>query len=206
MSQYDLPQPETEGQTSVEGAIEQRASRRSFADAPVSIDDVAQLLWAAQGITHERDGIEMRAVPSAGATYPSEVFLDVAPDGCEDLPAGLYRYEPSTHDLEAVTDESVHEDVVAAAYSQPVVAQAPVTLAVAADYERTVSEYPDHGRRYVHMEAGHIAQNVHLVCEARDLYSCPVGAFADEQLDSALSLPPELDPLYLVPVGRPPES
>ena len=203
MGPIELSPPETDGSTSVESAIATRASRRSFSDEPVAIEDVAQLLWAAQGITHDRDEFAMRAAPSAGATYPLVVFIEVAPGGCDELDPGLYRYDPVDHVLTPEIEGDIHDDVTAAALGQPVVSGAPVTVVLAAEYERTRREYPDHGTRYVHMEVGHAAQNVHLSCEARGLNSCPVGAFTDEELASALDLTDRLDPLYLIPVGRP---
>jgi SagB-type dehydrogenase family enzyme len=203
MERIDLPDPPYEGKKTVEDAIAQRKSHRSFADRPVSVDDIARLVWAAQGLTHERDGVQMRAAPSAGATFPLEVFLDVA-TGAEDIEAGRYRYDPADHVLER-TGGPAHDAVTQAALDQPVVADAPTTLAITADYTRTTSQYPEHGIRYVHMEAGHAAENVQLVGTARRLHTCPVGAFDDVSLASALGLPDELDPLYLLPVGYPPE-
>ena len=201
LTRIDLPEPELDGTTSVARAIATRASRRTFADEPEGLAAVSQLLWAAQGITHTGDGIEMRAAPSAGATYPFVAFLEVAPGGCERLDAGVYRYEPTDHELRRSVETAVRGELVSAALNQPVVERAPATIALAAEFDRTVREYPDHGERYVHMEAGHIAQNVHLVCEGRELHSCPVGAFADAEVASALRLAERLDPLYLVPFG-----
>ncbi len=200
MERTDLPGPPKEDGP-IEQAIADRESRRSFADRPLAVEDLARLVWAAQGVTHERDGVSMRAAPSAGATYPLVVFLDVA-NGTADLDAGLYRYDHEDHALDR-TRGAVHEEVTQAALGQPVVANAPTTLVIAADYERTRSQYPEHGTRYVHMEVGHAAENVHLVCTARGLHTCPVGAFDDEALASALDLPAALDPLYLLPVGHP---
>ncbi|ELY44596.1 SagB/ThcOx family dehydrogenase [Natronorubrum sulfidifaciens] len=204
MASIDLPDPETDGSTSVERAIATRTSRRSFARPPLELADVAQLLWAAQGVTHVRDGVEMRTAPSAGATYPLVAFLEVAPEGCAALDAGLYRYEPGAHRLEATVQEAIHDALTEAALGQAVVQAAPATIVLAAEAERTRRQYPDHGDRYVHMEAGHAAQNVHLVCESRTLQSCPVGAFDDDAVAATLELPARLEPLYLVPVGNRP--
>ncbi|ADD07544.1 SagB-type dehydrogenase domain protein (plasmid) [Natrialba magadii ATCC 43099] len=202
MTRTELPDPETDSTTSVEQAIATRVSRRSFARTPVTTADVSQVLWATQGVTHERDGIEMRAAPSAGATYPIVAFLEVAPDGSERLEAGLYRYEPTGHALEVSLETTVHDDLTRAALSQEVVRDAPATIVLAADYDRTRTQYPDHGDRYVHMEAGHAAENVHLVCESRNLNTCPVGAFSDADVADVLDLPGRLDPLYLLPFGH----
>lgn len=131
-------------------------------------------------------------------------FLEVAPGGSDDLEAGLYRYEPTTHVLETALGTAVHDDLVRAAMDQTVVRDAP-TIVLAANYDRTRRQYPAHGDRYVHMEAGHAAENLHLVCEARELNSCPVGAFADEDVAAALDLSDDLAPLYLLPFGHRPE-
>ncbi|ELZ17461.1 SagB/ThcOx family dehydrogenase [Natrinema limicola] len=204
MTSIELPDPESDGSTSVEQAIAIRESRRSFARTPIDIDDVAQLLWAAQGRTHVRDGVELRAAPSAGTTYPLTIFLEVAPNGSEELEPGVYRYEQQRHALERDLETAVHDDLTAASLDQAVIADAPMTIVVTADYDRTQRQYPDHGERYVHMEAGHVAENVHLVCEARGLNTCPVGAFTDTAVATALSLPARLEALYLLPVGHRP--
>lgn len=175
----ELPEPDTEGRKTVSHAVAGRESRRSFADEPLDERDIAQVLWAAQGVTHTIDGVEMRTAPSAGATYPLTVFLEVHEGGCKTLDAGVYRYVPDAdaHSLEKHLEASVRDELVAAAGEQRVVRGAPASIVVTAEYERTTSEYPRHGERYVHMEAGHVAQNVHLICEERDLCSCPVGAW-----------------------------
>ena len=203
MAEYSLPEPGSDGLSELEQTIGARKSRRSFADEPVGIEAVATLLWSVQGLTHERDGVPMRASPSAGATFPMVAFLSVSPGGCDDLEAGLYRYVPDEHRLDPTIEESIHEELTAAAMDQAVVRGAPATIVLAADYDRTTRQYPDHGERYVHMEAGHAAQNALLVCESRGLNACPVGAFDDAELTEALALPDELDPLYLVPFGEP---
>jgi len=127
------------------------------------------------GVTHQRDGVEMRAAPSAGATYPLVVFLASSATGVDELEAGLYRYQPGDHALELERERAVHDDLVRAAMGQEVVREAPATIVLTADYDRTRGQYPEHGDRYVHMEAGHVAENVHLVGESRGIGSCPVG-------------------------------
>lgn len=202
MDSIELPEPTPDGRLSVERAIATRASRRTFASDPVTLEDVSQLLWAAQGITHVRNGVRMRAAPSAGATYPLETFLEVAPDGCAVLEAGLYRYEQANHRLEQTIVTSCHDELTAAALGQDVVRDAPATIALAANVDRTRRQYPAHAERYVHMEAGHVAENVHLVCASRELDTCPVGAFSDDEIHAVLDLSDELEPLYLLPFGK----
>ncbi|TMT81616.1 SagB/ThcOx family dehydrogenase [Haloterrigena sp. H1] len=204
MAPIELPDPDMDGSISVERAIATRESRRSFARTPIELEAVSQLLWAAQGQTHVRDGVELRAAPSAGATYPLTVFLEVAPNGSEELEPGVYRYDQQRHALERELETAVHDDLTTASHDQVVIADAPMTIVVTADDDRTKRQYPDHGERYVHMEAGHVAENVHLVCESRGLNTCPVGAFTDTAVAAALSLPTRLAALYLLPVGHRP--
>ncbi|MDQ2052405.1 SagB/ThcOx family dehydrogenase [Natronolimnohabitans sp. A-GB9] len=206
MASIELPDPEPELESdetsSVERAIADRESRRSFASRPLALTDVSQLLWAAQGITHTRDGIAMRATPSAGTTYPLTAFLEVARDGNEELAPGCYRYEPAAHRLERTLEGSVHEALTRAALGQDVVRNAPTTVVLTGAYDRTRRQYPDRGERYVHMEAGHAAENVHLLCESRELNCCPVGAFSAGDVADVLGLPDRLEALYLLPVGH----
>lgn len=203
MAPTSLPDPDTSPDAPVSRHVADRASRRWFADEPVELADVAQLLWAAQGVTHSRDSWQMRAAPSAGATYPLVALLEVRAEGVEGLDPGVYRYEPGSHELAPERTGDVRSELVSAASDQRVVADAPATVALAADYERTEREYPDHGERYVHVEVGHAAENVLLVCEERGLNACPVGAFSDDELADVLGLDDDLAPLYLVPFGRP---
>ncbi|MEA3399908.1 MAG: SagB/ThcOx family dehydrogenase [Armatimonadota bacterium] len=189
----DLPEPDTSGDMSVEEAIAQRRSVRQFADRDLSAEQVGQLAWAAQGITDPRQGF--RASPSAGATYPMELYL-VTPDG-------VHHYLPREHAVETRKREDVRADLAAAALGQDFVGTAPLDIVVAAVYQRTMQRYGDRGRRYVHMEAGHIGQNIHLQAEAMGLASVPVGAFDDAGVARTLGLPTDQEPLYIIPVGYP---
>lgn len=201
MSLIALPEVSDPAPTALDRTIADRQSHRVFGPGPITRSDVAAVLWAAQGHTHGEADQPMRAAPSAGATYPLEAYLEVPEAGVADLDPGLYRYDPDEHALDPTLEGSLRPQFVTAANDQPAVENAAATVALAAAYDRTTREYPDHGRRYVHMEAGHAAQNLHLVCVARGLASCPVGAFDDTATATVLELPPALDPLYLLPVG-----
>ena len=184
---------------SLEEAISRRRSRRSFASKPLTLAQVSQLLWCAQGTTGER-GLK-RAAPSAGATYPLEIFLAVGRDTVTDLQAGVYRYVPSEHALLRTAEQDVRRQVAAAALEQYFLAQAPVDLLIAADCKRTTGRYGQRGVRYVHMEVGHVGQNIYLQAEALGLGTVAVGAFQDDEVARAFGLPEQLEPLYLMPVG-----
>ncbi|MFO8053566.1 MAG: SagB/ThcOx family dehydrogenase [Bacteroidales bacterium] len=194
----ELPTPVTSGGISVEKAIAQRRSVRIFTEDPVSASALSQLLWSAQGITDKESG--KRAAPSAGLTLPMEVYVAVGSD-VDALQAGIYHYKPGEHELRQHKSGDLRAALSEAALGQTCVKQAPLSIVLAAVYERTTDRYSDHGRRYVHMEAGHIAQNLYLQCESLDLSTVVVGAFSEEQVQEILDLPDDQEPLYIVPVG-----
>ncbi len=189
----DLPAPDTSGDLSVEAAIQQRRSVRSFTDEVLTTEQISQLAWAAQGITDEAMGF--RAAPSAGALYPIELYLVT--------PEGVYHYLPEPHAVEVVADDDRRPALAQAALGQGHVRSAPLVMVVTGVFARTAAKYGDRAERYVYMEAGHIGQSVHLQAEALGLGSVPVGAFEDAAVADCLGLPDDHAPLYLIPVGHP---
>ncbi len=186
----NLPKPVLNGSVSIEETIERRRSVRSYSDKDLTLEQVSQLLWAAQGITSARG---FRAAPSAGALYPLEVYA-VRKDG-------LFRYKPQGHRLELISSDDLRQELARAAWGQGFVAQAPLDIVICAVYERVTSKYGKRGIRYTDIEVGHAAENVHLQAIALGLYSVPVGAFNDNSVSSILGLSKEEDPIYIIPVG-----
>ena len=198
----DLPSPRRYGRLAFEFLLDRRRSVREFTRAPLTLNQVGQLLWAAQGQTHP-DGY--RTAPSAGALYPLEIY--VAAGRVEGLQAGVYRYRARGHEFELVAGGDVRAQLAAAALDQECVAQGAAALVIAAVYERTTGKYGRRGERYVHMEVGHAAQNVYLQAEALDLGTVIVGAFDDDDVHELLGMRPRERPLAIMPVGHPaPES
>lgn len=196
-----LPPPRTVGSMSVEEAIAKRRSIREYTDEPLSLEELSQILWAAQGITEPKWGL--RSAPSAGATYPLEVYAVIGDGGVEGLEAGVYHYSPRDHELRRVLRGDHRGPLSKAALGQVWVAAAPVDLVIAAIYERTTMRYGERGIRYVHMEVGHVGQNVYLEAAALGLGTVVVGAFDDEEVRRILNLPEGEKPLYIIPIGRP---
>ena len=192
-----LPEPRYDSTVSVEEAILQRRSERDYTNEALTLQEVAQLLWAAQGITDPRG---YRAAPSAGATYPLEIYIVVG--NVEGVAKGIYRYEPEAHQLLKVVSGEQRGALAQAALNQQFIAQAPVNLVITAIYERTMGRYGERGIRYVHMEAGHAAQNVYLQAVALNLGTVVVGAFHDNQVKEILNLAEDEEPLYIIPVGK----
>jgi SagB-type dehydrogenase family enzyme len=192
-----LPEPRRTSGTMLEAAMSGRRSERDFARGPIALAELAQLLWAAQGFTHD-DG--RRTAPSAGATYPLEVYA-VAGD-VQDLPPGVYRYQPGVHALVGVGVGDRRRALAAAALEQYWIAGAPLILATVALFGRTTGRYGRRGERYVHMEAGHVGQNICLQAVALGLGTTVVGAFDDQAVKAVIGTDQPGDPLCLLPVGR----
>lgn len=193
-----LPEPRTTGPVPLEGAVDGRRSIRDFRPDPLDLPQVAQLLWAAQGVTGPGG---LRSVPSAGALHPIAVHL-VAGD-VEGLEPGIYRYDPDRHTLDRTRSGDRRDELAGASLDQEWMADAPVMILVTAFVRRTTSTYGERGRRYVHMEAGHAAQNVYLQAEAMNLATTLVGAFNDDEVGGIAGLSSEEAPLGLLPVGLP---
>lgn len=192
-----LPKPSVDGDVSLESAIHERRSVREYSKQSLSLDDIAQLLWAAQGVT-SRDG--GRTAPSAGALYPLELYLVAG--NVDSLPAGVYHYRSEGHRLRHISDGDLRDALAAAALDQSWVRRAPVVLLFAGVYERSAGKYGQRARRYTHIEVGHAAQNVYLQAVARNLGTVIVGAFQDAEVQEVLGLPEDHTPLALMPVGH----
>ncbi len=185
-----LAKPNKTGSMPLEQAIAVRRSRRHFSPKSLTLEQIGQLAWAAQG---QETGGRYRTAPSAGATYPLELFVITD--------EGMFRYLPAKHSLEKLTGRDLRATLASAAWGQDFIQAAPLTLVFAAQFSRTTGRYGKRGVRYVYMEAGHAAQNVHLQAEALGLASVAVGAFEDAAVSTVLSLPDNIEPLYMVAVG-----
>lgn len=187
----ELPRPQTESDRSLERTLADRRSSRRFAATSLDRATLGQLLWAAQGITSP-DG--KRTAPSAGARYPLELFVL--------LPAGVFRYMPAQHALRRVTADDRRKAVWADTYARPWLADSPAIFVITAVYERTRRKYGAKADRFVHVEAGHVGQNLLLQATARELLCVPIGAFHQRRVQQTLGISEV--PIYFVAVGHPP--
>jgi len=191
-NEISLPQPRLSGARSLEEALSQRRSQRSFGRRPLTWEEIGQLAWAAQGITG--DDARWRTAPSAGALHPLELFVVFADQS--------FHYHPTTHSLHPHPAVSLDE-LATAALNQKFIAQAPCVFAFAAQTERTTKVYKERSRDYICMDLGHAAQNLLLQATTMGMTGTPVAAFNDAAVKLALKLPPGLDPFYLIPLGYP---
>jgi SagB-type dehydrogenase family enzyme len=195
-----LPLPQLEGKMSVEEALARRRSRRVFKDYSLTIEQVSQLLWSAQGITEEKNGL--RTAPSAGALYPLDIYLVVGKDKVEGLKVGVYHYNPRQHSLTIILEEDQRRELARACLGEKFIEDAPVSLIITAEFSRTTNHYGQRGIYFVYMEAGHVGQNVYLQVESLGLGTVSFGGFNEEDVSQALNLPDQHIPLYVMPVGH----
>jgi len=193
----------------VENALLNRKSIREWSNKPISVEDLSLILWASYGVVEEIDSWFRRTSPSAGATYPMEIYVVIGErsvatrDGF--LEAGVYKYDPLRHSLKIVKRGDYRRDLYRAALEQEWVLKAPVSIVICAVYKRTTRIYGERGYRYVYMEAGHIGQNIYLMATAMGLGTVAVGAFYDDVVSRVISSLPEEEPVYIFPVGVPAE-
>jgi SagB-type dehydrogenase family enzyme len=173
--------------------LQARRSKREYSQRPLAWQEIAALLWSAQGVTDAT--LQRRTAPSAGALYPLE--LDAL------TPAGIFRYHPEDHTVSQRHHGDVRSRLSAAALSQACVANAPCIFALSAVPSRTLKKYGERGTRYIHIEAGHVVQNMLLTACTLGLVGVPVGAFDDPAVSAVLALSTNEIPLYLVPIGWP---
>ena len=198
MSEIKLPEPKHKGEISVEEAIARRRSVRDYKSDALTLEQLSQLLWAAQGITAADF---FRAAPSAGASYPLEVF--VVAGNIEGLDAGIYHYNVHEHSLSLHKSGDFRDELgTTAAFNQQCISQAPAEITICAVYERTSKTYGKRGERYVHMDTGHAAENIALQAVALGLSTVMIGAFEGRKASDILGLDDEMRPLYIIPVGK----
>lgn len=186
-----LPPPKYKGTYTLEESIVWRRSEHAYQKYEITLEQLSQILWAAQGITDNEFGF--RAAPSAGALYPLTIYV-VKSDG-------VYRYIPDGHKLVQTDKTDQRQALVRASLGQAYISEAPVNIIIAANFRITEAKYGVRAYRYVLMEIGHVAENIQLQAVALGLSSIPVGAFWDNVVKKIVNLPDTQDPLYIIPIG-----
>lgn len=181
--------------------LEKRYSNRDFQDKILNLDDISNILWAACGKKYDSVTGATRTAPSAGATYPLELYLVVGKNAVDKLKHGVYHYIIEEHSLEPAIEEDRRAELAQACLGQSFIQDAPISLVIVADFKRTTQRYDRRGEHYVYMEAGHACQNVYLAVTSLNLSTVEVGAFFDERVAQALKLNKNLIPLIVMPIG-----
>jgi len=203
----ELPKPRLDSDISIEETLHKRRSIRYYSDDPLTMEEVSQILWAAYGLTKPyptgpaflRGGL--KTAPSAGATYPLEIYLVAG--NVTGLSAGIYKYRAEDHSMYKISDGDVRKELTEAALDQSWILEAPASLVYSAVFSRTTDTYGDRGReRYVCMDLGHSAQNVYLQAVALDMGTVAIGAFSDIKVKLLINMTREEEPIYIMPLGK----
>ncbi len=180
----------------LEDCLASRRSIRDYTSDSLTLQQISNLLWAAQGVTDTSMGL--RTAPSAVRTYPLEIFMVSS--------QGVFNYRPKGHELITLKKGDFRSDFAKACFNQPAVKKAPVSIVITAAPERTSAKFGDMAMRFILLEAGHVAQNILLEAAALGLASVPMCAFSEEQVSKVLGLEEmkeKIVPLYVLPVGVP---
>lgn len=192
-----LPEPKYDGATSLEKAIYRRRSIRDFKSEALTIADLSQLLWAAQGITALGG---YRTTPSAGALYPLELYVAVG--NVNGLAAGIYHYDPGHHVVCRMDEHDRRAELSAASLDQTWMQSAAVILILTAVSRTTSEKYGHKSVGFIYMEVGAAAENVSLQAVSLNMTSVMVGAMEEAKVKKLLHLKEGEEPLCLIPVGR----
>ncbi len=199
MNKIGLPAEQVYNGLSVEKAIARRRSLRDFTGTGMSLAELSHILYYSSGITDEHEGL--RAAPSAGATYPIEVYAIA--NNVESLTKGIYHYLIQSHELELLREGDFRNEMSRAALGERMFRQANVILVLSAVFQRTQRRYRERAQRYIFFEAGHIAQNTYIVATSMGLGACAIGAFYDDEFNHLLGLDGRNESvLYLLAVGK----
>jgi len=188
-----LSSPKLTGPVSLEEALAKRRSVRQFTTQALNFGQIGQLAWAGQGITEQEKGF--RTAPSAGAIYPIELYFATQ--------EGLFAYHPDKHNLEELSSRDIRDKLATAAFEQSAVAKAACDVIIAGSVKKLLSDYGNKAKRYMLLEAGHVAQNIQLQAVSLGLGSVPVGAFEIRDVSKVCRLPANLEPIYIICVGYP---
>ena len=194
-----LPKPSLDGKVSVEKAVKERRTIRDFKGQSLSLTQLSQLLWAAQGVTDPKEG--KRAAPSGGALYPLDIYVIIGRNGVERIEEGIYHYLPEGHSILRISQGDRRKEVAPASLWQMWMARAPVIFIITAEYKRITGKYGERGIRYALIEVGHVGQNLFLQAEALGLGTGIVGAFNDNDLLKITGIVPKHEPILIMPVG-----
>lgn len=199
-----LPKPAFTGKMSVESAMLKKKSVRHFSKDPLTLEQVSQLLWAANGAlpVDAISGATVKTLPSAGGIYPLEIFLLTGSDTVKGLPAGIFQYYAISNSLVQISQGDGRLALAQAALSQLWIASAPAVVVIAASFNKMTAKYGNQGIKYVFMESGSSNQNLFLQAEALGLRIGTVGAFEEGSVSSAIKIPAGVTPLFIVPVGK----
>lgn len=200
-----LPEPRREDGPGLWSLLQQRRSVRSYADRDVTIDELAQVLWATDGMTRTAGEVAFRTTPSAGGLFPLETY--VAAHRIDGLQPGVWHYDVRRHALDPVLLDDVRRPVARAALDQDIASAAAAVLLWSVVFARTTWKYRQRGYRYMYMEAGHAAQNAALAAVALGLSTCQIAALYDDEANALVGADGDTESvIYMSTLARPADA
>jgi len=201
----DLPSPETFPEININllEFVELRTSVRRYTGQSVTLPELSYLLWCTQGVKGIiQDKATFRTVPSAGACHAFETYLLI--NNVEGVKPGLYRFLAIDHKLLAIDNSAkISDEIAEACLKQPSIKASAVTFIWTAVRSRMCWKYSDRGYRYLHLDAGHVCQNLYLTSESIGCGTCAIAAFDDDMLCNVLGVDGENQfPVYCAAVGK----
>ncbi|MGC8820352.1 MAG: SagB/ThcOx family dehydrogenase [Fervidobacterium sp.] len=197
----DLPEVRHIGDKSVSQAIEGRVSHRKYKNIPLTLEKIAFLLWATQGVRKVTPTVAFRTVPSAGCRHPFETYVyAISIEGFEE---GIYRYLPLEHKLVLHKKEPyLREKIIRATLDQTFVGSAAAVFIWTAIPYRTEWRYGPASHKVILLDAGHVCQNLYIACEAINAGTCAIAAYSQKLMDEFIGVDGENEfVIYLAPVG-----
>jgi SagB-type dehydrogenase family enzyme len=180
--------------------LKRRKTTRRQRKGTLPSSSFRELVWAAYGHTHDYRKIKMRTAPSAGATYPVELYFV-----CEDIEGttdGIYRYDTSKEDIILTAQGKLLENLQSISLDQEFISECNVAVVMVYNPRKIVADYGRDSFKYAAMECGHIAQNLLLMATSLDLGAVPIGAFDEKKLGRLLGVEEFKEALYIVAVGK----
>ncbi len=199
----NLPQVESlNADSALLNLITNRRSLRKYAETPLTIEELTFLLWTTQGVKKVAPSATLRTVPSAGCRHAFETYLLI--NKVEGLEPGLYRYLALEHKLVEINrDADITDKVVAACLGQTFIGLSAVTFIWVADAARMTWRYGERAYRYMHLDAGHVCQNLYLAAESMGAGACAIAAFDDDELNRVVGADgKETFAIYAATVGK----
>ena len=170
-------------------ALSDRKSDREYDSKELSLQDLSDLLWAANGINRE-DG--RRTAPSANNRQEIDVYA-IRPDGA-------YFYDFQAHSLKPVEKGDFRAAVAA---SQDFVKTAPISLVLVVNLEKLGNPTSEQTKMTGAIDAGIVCQNINVFCAAVGLATVPRGTMNQTELRKVLKLSDTQLPILNSPVGYP---
>jgi SagB-type dehydrogenase family enzyme len=199
---FELETPQRDGGMPLYRVLQTRRSERRFRNDNISGSDLAQILWASQGLSLSTEHHQFRTAPSAGALYPIETYCVI--NRVSGFKPGVYHYQVLYHCLVLLKEGEFGRDLARAALGQRMVQEAAFNLVWSAVIERSRWKYDQRAYRYIYMDAGHIAENTALAAISAGLGSVQIGAFFDEEVDQVIGVNGESEfAIYMTSVGKP---